>query len=157
MVGIDGHLTPLLGLAHGRCGQGPTRCHDGVVMANRGLYRVAVGVVAVILTGACGAPTTVRVTSRASDCAPREGQTDDGSGDTAPLPPGGRRSDAVTDWFARPTPEALGANDAVAVLRVVSRDAPIAAAYDERGGARRRRLLSGSAPQPACSSWSCPR
>lgn len=107
-----------------------------VTMANRGRYRVAVGVAAVVLTGSCGAATTVRVASRGSDCAPRAGQTDDGSGDTAPLPPGGRGRDAINDFIGSPTPEVLGGNDAVAVLRVVSRGAPIAAADDQRGGAR---------------------
>lgn len=91
---------------------------------------------AVILTGACGNKSETRSAAGQTDCPPAAGQTDTGSNDTAPRPPGGQWSDSVVDFNRGPTAETLGGTDAVAVLRVVSRAEAVAAAEAEEPNAR---------------------
>lgn len=100
-------------------------------MVIRGMRSAAVPcLVAVILTGACGNKSDTLSAAGRTDCPPAAGQTDTGSNDTAPIPPGGQGASSEAAWSSGPTAELLGGSDAVAVLRVVSRAAPLPALDD---------------------------
>ena len=91
-----------------------------------------------VVTGSTQAGSTPTATGPVL-CGPAPGQsvTDDGSGDFAPLPPGGRGRSGGPDLFSSgSSDELLRLYEAFAVLRVVSRGVPTAIADPHTFGAR---------------------
>jgi hypothetical protein len=98
--------------------------------------------------GCSGGNGTVRVHA-APGCPGVSAQTDTGSHDNQPLAPNGRGVSASGGYAAGSTSELLSGADGVAVLRVVSRGAPTAAAdtgMDNAKGAARKPLPHQPAP-----------
>jgi hypothetical protein len=90
-----------------------------------------------VVTGSTQSGSTPTATGPAS-CRPVPGQstTNDGSGDFAPLPPGGRGKSEIPEYPSGSTDEILSHHEAFAVLQVVSRGGPAAIADPRLFGAR---------------------